>query len=92
MILLFKYDFSSYDFLTHFYASYDIYNSSSPPHLHSLGVPVVAAKKATEQVPFELRCGNRVRAPSITAETERSASVFKARPMPSYHESVSNHS
>ena len=67
-----------------------LYNSSSPPHLHSLGVPVVAAKKATEQVPFELRCGNRVRAPSISAEAERSASVFKARPMPSYHESVSN--
>ena len=55
------------------------------------GVPKVSAKKATEQVPFELKSVHRVRASSFIAPTDADITAlvtFKARPMPIYQDAV----
>ena len=55
-----------------------------------LGVPKVAAKRGTDFAPFELKSIQRTRTSNPPTEDENEGSFsFKARPMPSYQETVS---
>lgn len=57
--------------------------------ISSAGVPKVPARKVTDIAPFELKCMQRTRTLVMPSDSEIEAAFkFKARPMPSYQDTV----